>query len=110
MIPTIPTLTPILAISFVYTKPVLYAKAFGGVLIGKLIAKEQLKATATNKPCTPPRVSKPTPILTPKAAIIGANKLAEAVLLINVLMKMAIKETPTITTIADQLPKGTAAR
>src|SRR5574344_349257 len=106
MIPLRPTVTPIFAMSFVFTKTVLYAKAFGGVLIGKLIAREQLKATATNKPCIPPKESKPAPMLIPNAAIIGANKLVAAVLLINVLIKMAIKAAPIKIASAGQEAKG----
>ncbi len=48
-------------------------------------------------------------MLTPRAAIIGASKLADAVLLIKVLINTPIKEAPTKTIKLGQEANGIAS-
>ena len=86
--PTIPTIRPILVISFVSTRPVEAAIAFGGVEIGRHIATEAQTATNTERPAWPPNAMnasefedsmRPLPI----AIMIGMRRAAVAELLMK---------------------------
>lgn len=53
--PITPTMMPTLDISFVSTSPVEAAMAFGGVEMGRSIAREAQTATKIERPCCPPQ-------------------------------------------------------
>ena len=81
--PTIPMMIPMWAISLVLIIPVEQAMAFGGVLIGRVIAKEVAMARPTSIPFTPPTIAMSGPIAEPMVAKRGINRLAAAELLMK---------------------------
>ena len=78
-IPITPMMMPTLAMPLVSTNPVAWARAFGGVLIGRLMPSELAKATETKRAVTPPKESRDEPKETPTAAMIGIKREAVAV-------------------------------
>ena len=81
--------------------------------MGRLMASEQLKARAQSRPGMPPMMFMSTAglaaITAPAAAMIGASSAAVPELLMNVLMKMAMKEARKMVTMIGSASKGMAA-
>lgn len=73
-----PTNNPVNAIYFNLMKPFEYAIAFGGVEIGKHIAKDAERAKPTNKVVAPPNGANSASIPCATATKIGINKAAVA--------------------------------
>ena len=70
---------PIFIISFCFTRPVEWAMAFGGVLIGKLIATDAAMAIPMSTVGVPPMLSSAPPIPLQTTARIGTSNAAVAV-------------------------------
>lgn len=77
--PTPPIMSPTFSISFCWIMPVACAKAFGGVEIGRTIARDEPKATPISSVATPPSGNRLSLILIPAIASIGTSKAAVAV-------------------------------
>ena len=77
--PMAPIMRPTFSISFCLIMPVACASALGGVLMGSTIARDEPRATPTNKVSTPPMGCSVSRILIPAMARMGTNNAAVAV-------------------------------
>ena len=74
-----PMMRPIFIIWFCFTKPVEWAMALGGVLMGRAIATDAATAMPISTVGVPPMPSRAEPIPRHTTARIGTNKAAVAV-------------------------------
>lgn len=79
MRPMTPITIPIFSISFCWIMPVACASAFGGVEIGRIIARDEPIATPMSSVDTPQRGSRFAVMLWPTTARIGTRRAAVAV-------------------------------
>ena len=79
----IPTITPIFTISFCCTRFVEKAKAFGGVLTGRIIALEAAMATPIYTVGVPPMAASLSPMAEHTTARMGMSSAAVAELLMK---------------------------
>ena len=77
--PMMPITTPIFIISFCLTRPVEWAMAFGGVLIGKAMATDAATAMPMRTVGVPPMLSRDEPMPLHTTARIGTRSAAVAV-------------------------------
>lgn len=77
-----------------------------GVLMGRLMPREEAKATDTSRAVTPPMGARLSPMLTPTTAIIGMSREAVAVWLMKVAMNRQMIPVPTMSGKGDHSAKG----
>lgn len=88
--------SPTLIMSRVSMKPIAWARALGGVLIGNAIPKEDENATQRINIFIPPSGARLC-VFVPSMATIGRSRLAVAVLDMNVAIDVASKAANRIT-------------
>ena len=101
-----PMMTPMMHICDDLIRPVEYAMAFGGVLMGRAIANDAESAIPINNVPIPPYSSSMGPIPFPTAARIGIIRAAAAEFEINVDNNQQMTPLPTNTSRTGQSVKG----
>ena len=84
----IPTVIPVLSISFCLTRPVEKAIALGGVEMGRHMALDAARAIPMMTVEVPPMAPSLSPIPVQTTARIGTSRAAVAVLLIKLLLSL----------------------